>query len=63
MSQPYEKSMAMRLSVSYIPYATYSREQNVDIITLAQFEEGNLLSETRNNMEIGNESDDNSTLA
>ena len=30
-----------------------------DVITFAQFEEGNLLSETRNDAESGDESDDN----
>ena len=37
--------MAMRLYVTYTHYATYSKEQTGDIITFAQFEEGNLLSE------------------
>ena len=50
--------MAIRLDVSYIPYATSSREQTGYIITFAQFEEENLLSETRNYMESGNKSDD-----
>ena len=46
MSQPYPEAMAMRPSVSYIICATSSKEQTVDIITLAKFEEGGLLSET-----------------
>ena len=45
--------MYMRLSVTYTPYATSSKEQTVDIITFAQFEEVNLLSETRNDKESG----------
>ena len=48
--------------MSYIPYATSSREKTCDIITFAQFEEDNLLYETRDNKEIGNESDDYSTI-
>ena len=51
--------MYMRLSVTYTPYATSSKEQTVDIITFAQFEEVNLLSETRNDAEISDECDDN----
>ena len=48
--------MAMRPTVTYTPYATSSKEQTSDVITFAQFEEGNLISETRN----GTESDDES---
>ena len=54
--------MAMQSAMSYIPYATSSREQTGKIITFAQFEEVNLLYETRNNPESCNESDDDSTL-
>ena len=36
----------MRQYVTYTPCATSSREKTGDIITLTQFEEGNLLSET-----------------
>ena len=61
--------MAMRPSVSYTPCAIYSREQTGDIFTLAQFEEGdllsgtqNLLSETRDDTESGNKSNDNSAM-
>ena len=39
--------MAMSPSVTYTPYATYSKEQTDNIITFAKFEEGSLLSETR----------------
>ena len=38
-------------------------EQTGDIITFTQFEEENLLPETLNDTESGNESDDDSTLA
>ena len=34
-----------------------------NIITFAQFQEGDLLSETRNDTQSGNQSDENSTLA
>ena len=54
--------MAVRLAVPYIPCATYSKEQTGDIITFAQFEEGDLLSETRNNGESSDESDDDSIM-
>ena len=50
MSQPYAKTMAIRPDVSYIPDATSSKEQTGSIITFAQFEVGNLLSETCNDM-------------
>ena len=54
--QPYSEAMAMRPSVTYTPCDTYSREQTGDIITLTQFEEGSLLSETCNNTESSDES-------
>ena len=39
--------MAMCPSVKYTPCATSLREQTGNIITLSQFEEGDILSETR----------------
>ena len=61
--------MDMRPAVSYISYATSSREQTNDIIKFVQFKEGNLLSETRNllsetrdDKESGNKYDDESTM-
>ena len=62
-SQPHAEAMAIRPAVSYIPYAKSSREKTGNIIMFTQFEEGNLLSETSNNTEIGKEYEDNSTLA
>ena len=56
MSRPYAEAMAMRLTVTYTPYATSSKEQTGDVITFTQFEEGNLLTETRKDTESGNES-------
>ena len=47
----------MRPAVTYTPYATFSKEQTGDVITLAQFEEGNILTETCNNAENGDKSD------
>ena len=58
MSQPYAEAMDMRLDVSYTPYDKSSKEQTGSIIPFAQFEEGNLLSETRDHAEIGDKYDD-----
>ena len=55
--------MAVRLAVSYITCATSPKEQNGNIITFAQFDEGRLLSETRNDAESGDKSDDNSIMS
>ena len=52
----------MRPTVTYTLYATSSKEQTGDIITLAQFEEGNLISETRNNTESDDKSDSESLM-
>ena len=41
-SRPYSEAMAMRLAVTYTPYVTSLREQTGNIITFAQFEEGNI---------------------
>ena len=61
-SQPYSEAMDVRLSLTYTPCATSSREKTGDIITFAQFEEGGLLSETRNDAESGDESEDDSIM-
>ena len=61
-SRPYAEAMAMHPAVTYTPYATSSKEQTGDIITFAQFEEGNLISETRNDTESGDESDSESII-
>ena len=47
-SRPYAEAMTVRPTVTYTPYATSSKEQTGDVITLAQFEEGDLISETCN---------------
>ena len=41
----------MRPTVTYTPYTTSSKEQTGDVITFAQFEEGNVISETGNDTE------------
>ena len=62
MSRPYSEATAMRPSGTYTPYATSSREQNGDVITFAQFEEGNILTEICNDAESGDESDSESLM-
>ena len=57
-SQPYSEAMNMRPSVTYIPCATSLEEQTGNTTTFTQFEEGNLLSETCDDAEIGEESND-----
>ena len=59
-SRPYSEAMEMRLAVRYTLYATSSKEQTSDVITFTQFEEGEILTETRNNAESGEESDNES---
>ena len=46
----------MRPAVTYTLYVTSSKEQFGDVITFAQFEEGNILTETCNVAESGDES-------
>ena len=41
-SQPYSEVMAMRTAVTYPPCDTSLREQTGNILTIAQFEEGNI---------------------
>ena len=50
--------MAMRPTVTYTPRDTSLRGGNGDIIKFTQFEEGNSLSETRNDAESSDETDD-----
>ena len=61
-SRPYSETMVMRPEVTYTPYATSSREQTGDVITFTNFEEGNILTETRNDAESGDESDSQSLM-
>ena len=48
--------MVMRPEVTYTLYATSLKEQTGNLIAFAQFEEGNIITETRNDAESGNES-------
>ena len=57
MPRPYSEAMVMCPPVTYTPYAMSSREQTGDVTTFAHFEEGNILTETRNDAESGDESD------
>ena len=54
--------MAMRLAVTYTLYATSLTEQTGDVITFAHFEEGNILTKTRNDAESGDKSDNESIM-
>ena len=42
-SHPYSEALAIQPEVSYIPYTTSSHEQTGNIITFAEFEEGDLV--------------------
>ena len=61
-SRPYAEAMAMRPAVTYTLYATSSKEQTGNGITFAQFEKGDLISETCNDTESGDESDSKSIM-
>ena len=61
-SRPYSEAMVMRPSVTYTPYATSSKKQTGDVITFTHFEEGNILTETRNDAESGDKSDNESIM-
>ena len=52
----------MRPSVTYTPYVTSPREKTGDVIKFTQFEEEDLLSETHDNAESGDESYDHSIM-
>ena len=56
-SRPYSEAMEIRLAVTYTPYATSSKEQTGNVIIFAQFEEGDILTETCKDTESGDESD------
>ena len=47
-SRLYSEELTMRPEVSYILYATSSHEKTGNIITFAQFEEGNLVENEHN---------------
>ena len=54
--------MVIRLAVTYTLYATSYKEQNGNVITFAQFEEGTLLTETRKDTESGDKSNSESIM-
>ena len=61
-SRPYAEAMVMCPAVTYTPYGTSSKERTGDVITFAQFKEKNLLTETCNDTESGDESDSKSIM-
>ena len=61
-SQPYSEEMTMHAAVTYLPCATSSKQKTGDIITFAHFEEGNILTKTRNDAGSGDESDNKSIM-
>ena len=61
-SQLYSEAMVMRPEVTYTPCATYLSGETGDIITFAQFEEGDILTKICNHAESGDESDDESIM-
>ena len=54
--------MVMRPAVTYTPYATSLKEKTGDVITFAQFEEWNILTETRNDAESIDKYDNESIM-
>ena len=56
MPRLYSEAMAIHPAVTYTLNATSSKEQTGDVITFAQFEEGNLLTENCNDTESSDES-------
>ena len=54
-SQPYSEAKNICPSVTYTPHTTSSKERTGNIIMLARFEEMNLLSETCDDAESGDE--------
>ena len=57
-SHHYPRAMAMHQTAMYTPCATYLRRKTDDIITFVQFEEGNILTNNRNDAESGEKSND-----
>ena len=62
MLRPYSEAIVMRLAVTYTPYAASSREQTGNVITFTNFEEGKILTETRNDAESSDEYDNESNM-
>ena len=62
ISRPYSEAMVMRPEVTYTPYATSLKEKTGGVITFAQFEEENILTESHNDAESGDKSDNESIM-
>ena len=56
------RMMVMSPAVTYTPYATSTNEKTGNRNTFAQFEEGNILTVTRNNAESGDKYDNKSIM-
>ena len=52
----------MRPAVTYTPYVTSSKEKTGDVITFAQFEEEDILTESLNDAESSDKSDNESIM-
>ena len=52
----------MHSAVTCTPYGTSHKGQTGDIITFTQFEEGNIITKTRNDVESGDESNKKSIM-
>ena len=61
-SQIYSEAVFMRPAVMYTPYAPSLKEQTGNVIMFAQFDEGNILTETCNDAESGDKSDNKSNM-
>ena len=61
-SRPSSEAMAMRPEVTYTPFAASSKEKTGDVITFAQFERGNILTETCNDAESCDKSNNESIM-
>ena len=61
-SQHYSEATAIHPAVTYTLYAISSKEKTGNVITFAQFEEWNILTETCNNAESCDKSDNESIM-
>ena len=61
-SKLYSEAMEICQAVMYTPYDMSFKKQTGDVITFALFEEGGILTETRNDTEISDEPDSKSLM-
>ena len=54
--------MTMHPAVTYTLYVTSPKEKTGNVITFAEFEEGNILTEARNDKESSDKSDSKSLM-